>query len=108
MGAVIATGGSTLLTNFIELGLALKMLKARLPYEFIMKLCLFIFISISWTLFLEGMNIFQLVSVAFVYGVSITVLTARFYRFSDREKEIIHEFSPGVFRFLTRYKLVKI
>lgn len=108
MGAVIATSGSTLLTNVIELGLALRILNARLPYEFMMKLSLFMLISISWTLFFMNMNLFQLVSVAFAYGVLITALMSRFYNFSDREKEIIREFSPGFFSFLTRYKLLKL
>lgn len=107
MGAVIATGGAFLITSIMELGLALKILKTRLPYSFMLKLALSIGVSISWTLFLKDMGTFLMVCVAFLYGIMVTWLMSWLYRFSKREKEIIQEINPGVYRMLTRLNLLK-
>jgi len=107
MGAVISTGGSTLLTNLIELTLALKYMSARIPVAFIFRITVIMMLSISWTLLFKDLNLIGLVSVAIGYAVMVTLLLLKFYHFSDREKEIVEELSPGVFNFLSRNNLLR-
>ena len=107
MGAVISTGGSTLLTNLIELTLALKYMSARIPGAFIFRITVIMMLSISWTLLFKDLNLIGLISVAIGYAVMVTLLLLKFYHFSDREKEIVEELSPGVFNFLSRNNLLR-
>ena len=107
LGAVISTGGSTLVTSLIELGIALFILKARLPYDFMLKMSLIISISVSWTLFFRDLNLFQIILMSLVYGVMITMLMLRFFRFNNKEMEVFHEFSPAVYNFLTIHNLLR-
>jgi O-antigen/teichoic acid export membrane protein len=106
MGAVFATGGSRLLISVFELAFAMKILRVRLPLEFIIKLLAVIAVSISWTLLIKDMNIALLATVALFYGVMVTLLLFRLHRFSNSEKLILAENHPGMFRFLNKWKIL--
>lgn len=107
MGAVIATGGAFLITKILELWLVLKILKTRLPYTFMLKLALSVGVSISLTTCVKEMNLFLMICVAALYGIMVTGLMLLLYRFKEQEEESIREFSPQIYRVLTKLKLLR-
>ena len=106
-GAVIATGGSSLLVTIMEFVIAVRAIRARPPVGFIFTMLLVTGVSISWTLFVKSYSLSLLVAVAIIYGIIVTFLMLKSYTFEEREKEILQEVQPGIHAFLLRYKLLK-
>ena len=107
LGAVLATGGTTLLTTLYEYRLAVKLVGIRLPYAFIVKLLLVIFISISWTLLFDDMNLWELLVVGSIYYGFTLFIMLHFYHFTEREKEIFNENFPKVYCYFINKILVR-
>ncbi len=107
MGAVIATGGSSILTNVIELVIAMRVIKARLPLGFIARFSMILAVSISWTLAFEPTRIWSLAATAIAYAVATTWLMFRICGFSDTEKRMIQDVQPGLYNLLTRLSLIR-
>jgi O-antigen/teichoic acid export membrane protein len=107
LGAVIATGGSSLIISFIEFIIAVRIIRARPPVDFILVISLIMAVSISPTLFIKNINMLQLATMAIIYGIIVTFFMFKFYTFGDREKEILQEAQPGIYAFLLKNNLLR-
>lgn len=107
MGAVLATGGTILLSTVFELGLAMRLANVRVPWGFNLKFLAIAGLSLSWTLAFDTLNIAQILLLASVYALTVTALTLRFCGLDENDKKLLREFHPGLFGILGKYGLVR-
>lgn len=106
-GAVIATGGSRVITALVFLVIALRSMKASLPIRFFGRLGGCLLVGGVATMWLENPGVVELFAVAGGFWLLVTVLFLKIYRFSDQEKETMRSIKPSFYSFLCRMTLIR-
>ncbi len=106
-GAVVATGGSALITDVIALAVARKVLGGRFPFGFVFQILFIAAVAVSWTLLLGEMTVLKLIFAVVVYAAIVIGMILRFHRFNSYEKETLKGLSPRAFDWFAKYGLLK-
>ena len=101
LGAVFATGFSTALIGFFEIGVVIRNIQARLPILFYIKILMVFTLALIPTLLISGESVLYIILKGIIYGISSILLMLLIKPMESKDKDLIKSSSNLL------YQLVK-
>lgn len=103
MGAIVATAFSVLACGLAELLFAKKFIKIKFPVLFLGKVTLATLLSVFLTKIFPINNIYMLVGIGTIYGISIIAILFLLKPLTQEDKDILNRINPKLYTLLSKF-----